>query len=250
MTEAARTLERRPLSRERVLHAAVALADREGIEAVSMRRLAQELGIEAMGLYRRVRDKDDIVDGAIDAVMAEIEVGTAGNDWRTAMRALAMTARRVMQRHVWAPRVITDRKNVGPATLRHIDRALLILERGGFTLEMAHHALHVLGSRILGFTQDPFDDSDRARPETPPADEIARALAAYPNVAKLAVAARHDGALGGCDDDFEFEFGLDLILDGLERRRKLARTGTSPTENRRSGRMPPAARRDLPPTPT
>jgi AcrR family transcriptional regulator len=237
VTEAADTVERRPLSRERVLRAAVALADRDGIEAVSMRRLAQELGVEVMGLYRRVRDKDDVVDGAIDAVVAEIEVGELPPDWQAAMRDIAMAARRVMLRHTWAPRVITERKNVGPATLRHIDRVLLILERGGFTLEMAHHALHVLGSRILGFTQDPFDDSDQARSEPPPADEVARAFAAYPNVAKLAVAARHDGALGGCDDDFEFAFGLELILEGLERRRELARAGRSSTATRPRGSL-------------
>jgi AcrR family transcriptional regulator len=222
VTELADTLERRPLSRERVLRAAVALADRDGVDAVSMRRLALELRVDAMALYRRVRDKNDIVDGATDAVIAEIKVGELAGDWQTAMRELAMAARGVMLRHPWAPRVITDRKQVGPSALRHIDRVLLILERGGFTLEMAHHALHVLGSRPLGFTQDPFDDSQQARSEPPPAEEVARAFAAYPNVAKLAVAARHDGALGGCDDDFEFKFGLDLILEGLERQRKAA----------------------------
>lgn len=223
MTEAAQTVVRRPLSRERVLRAAVALADREGIDAVSMRRLAQELGIDAMGLYRRVRDKDDIIDGATDAVLAEIEAGPPTGDWRSAMRELAMAARRVMLRHPWAPRLVTDRKHVGPAALRHIERVLLILEHGGFTLELSHHALHVLGSRPLGFTQDPFDDSAQDRSDSPPPEEIGRAFAAYPNVARMAVAARHDGALGGCDDDFEFEFGLDLILDGLDRKRKSAR---------------------------
>jgi AcrR family transcriptional regulator len=232
VTEPDDTLARQPLSRERVLRAAVALADRDGIDALSMRRLAQALGVDAMGLYRRVRDKDDIVDGATDAVIAEIEAGEPADDWQTAMRGLAMAARRVMLRHPWAPRVITDRKHVGPAALRHIDRVLQILERGGFTLEMAHHALHVLGSRPLGFTQDPFDDSQEARSEPPSAEEIARTLAAYPNVAKLAAAARHDGALGGCDDDFEFSFGLDLILEGLERQRNrhgAARSTTAST---------------------
>jgi AcrR family transcriptional regulator len=221
VTEPADTRARQPLSRERVLRAAVVLADRDGIDALSMRRLAQHLGVDAMGLYRRVRDKDDILDGATDAVIAEIDAGEPGGDWQTAMRGLAMAARRVMLRHPWAPRVITDRQHVGPAALRHIDRVLLILEQGGFTLEMAHHALHVLGSRPLGFTQDPFDDSQPARSVPPPVEEIARAFAAYPNVAKLAAAATHAGALGSCDDDFEFEFGLDLILDGLERQQKI-----------------------------
>jgi len=225
------------------LRAAVALADREGVDAVRMRRLAQALGVDAMGLYRRVRDKDDLVDAATDAVIAEIEVCEPADDWQTAMRELAMAARRVMQHHPWAPRVITDRKHLGPAALRHIDRVLLILERGGFTLEMAHHALHVLGSRPLGFTQDPFDDSEQARSEPPPPEEVARAFAAFPNVAKLAVAARHDGVLGGCDDDVEFAFGLDLILEGLEHRRKSALAARSLTVTRRPAR---ASRRGRP----
>jgi AcrR family transcriptional regulator len=216
------TETRPPLSRERILRAAIALADRDGIDAVSMRRLGQELGADAMGLYRRVRDKDDLLDGAVDAVVAEIQVGEPLADWRTAMRELALSARQVMLRHPWAPRVISDRQNVGPATLRHIDRVLSILERGGFSLDMAHHALHVLGSRLLGFTQELFDDSTQARAEPPPADEIARMFAAFPSVARLAAAARHDGVLGACDDSFEFEFGLDLILDGLERSRTRA----------------------------
>jgi AcrR family transcriptional regulator len=220
---------RQPLSRDRVLRAAVALADREGIDALSMRRLAQELGVDAMALYRRVRDKDDIVDGATDTVIAEIDLGAPAHRWRTAMRDLALAARQVMLHHPWAPPVITRRKHLGPAALRLIDRVLLILDQGGFSLEMSHHALHVLGSRPLGFTQDPFDDSQSAQPGAPPPEELARALAGFPHIARLAIAATHTGALGGCDDDFEFEFGLDLILDGLERKRKQARAHLAPT---------------------
>jgi AcrR family transcriptional regulator len=209
--------ERAPVTRDRVLAAAIALADREGIEAVSMRRLGQELGVEAMALYRHVRDKDDILDAAIDAVVGQVDAGEPAGDWRTAMRDLSLAARRVMLAHTWAPRVIVDRKTVGPATLRHVDRVLGILRRGGFSVEQAHHALHVLGSRFLGFAQDPFDDSADTRAEPPPPAEVARAFAGVPNVAELAMAASHDGPLGRCDDEFEFGFGLDLILDGLER---------------------------------
>ncbi len=122
-----------------------------------------------------------------------------------------------MLAHPWAPRLIVERKTVGVAMLRHVDRVLGILRRGGFSLELAHNALHVLGSRILGFTQDPFDDSTDDRSEQPPPEEAARMFAFVPNVAELAGAASHDGALGGCDDDFEYGFGLDLILGGLER---------------------------------
>lgn len=222
VVDSVETRERRPLSRERVLRAAVELADREGVEAISLRRLGQELGVEAMAIYRHVRDKDDIVDGAVDAVVGEIEVGEPSEDWQAAMRALAMAARSVMLRHRWAPAVIVTRQNVGPAMLGQIERVLQILRRGGFTIDAAHHAVHVLGSRILGFTQDPFNDSAQASGPQPPPDEVVRAFAPYPAVAELAVAARHDGALGGCDDDFEFEFGLDLVLDGLDRRRASA----------------------------
>jgi hypothetical protein len=124
-----------------------------------------------------------------------------------------------MLRHPWAPAVIVTRPDVGPATLQHIDRVLGLLEAAGFSLDMAHHALHVLGSRVFGFTQDPFNDTTDVRADPERTAMIAQALAAiYPNVGKLAMAASHDGGLGGCDDDFEFAFGLDLILDGLERR--------------------------------
>lgn len=219
MSQTASAPARTPVTRERVLAAAIELADAEGIEAVSMRRLGQALHVEPMALYRHVRDKDDIVDGAIDAVIAEVEAQSASGDWTAEMRELAMAARQVMLRHPWAPAVIVERKQVGPATLRHVDRVLGILHRGGFSVDMAHHALHVMGSRMLGFTQDPFEDSTDSRSEPPPADVIARAFAGYPYVAELALAARHDGALGGCDDDFEFAFGLDLVLDGLGRSR-------------------------------
>jgi AcrR family transcriptional regulator len=221
VTEAAFSTERRaPLTRERVLRAAVELADRDGIEALSMRKLGQELGVEAMALYRHVRNKDDLLDGLVETVVGEIELPYPSKDWKAAMRALVRSSRQVMLSHPWAPRVIIDRPTVGPATLRHIDAVLGILSAGGFTIDMAHHALHVLGSRILGFTQDPFNDTEDVRPEPDVAVRRARELAAvFPHVGELALAATHEGALGGCDDDVEFAFGLDLILEGLDRKR-------------------------------
>ena len=221
MSEPMFATERRvPLTKERVLRAAVNLADREGIEGLSMRRLGQELGVEAMALYRHVRNKDDLLEGLVEAVVGEIEHPYPSPDWKDAMRALVMSSRQVMLSHPWAPRVIIDRPTVGPATLRHIDAVLGILSAGGFAIDMAHHALHVLGSRILGFTQDPFNDTEDVRPEPDVAVSRARELAAiFPHVGELALAATHEGALGGCDDDVEFAFGLDLILEGLDRRR-------------------------------
>ena len=209
---------RSPLTRERVLKAAVRLADREGIEAVSMRRLGTELGIEAMSLYTHVRGKDDLLDGMIELVIREIPVHRDGADWKASLRATILAARGVVLRHPWAPRIIETRDDPGPSGLRYYDAVMGILREGGFSLEMTHHAIHLFGSRLLGFTQDLFDDSPDVSQEAMKA--MAAAVAdTHPYVAEMALGATHDGALGGCDDDVEFAFGLDLILDGLERLR-------------------------------
>ena len=209
-----------PLSKERVLRAAVELADRGGTEAVSMRKLGQELSVDAMSLYHHVQNKDDVLDGIVDAVVGEIDVSPVDADWKTELRQLAMTARTVMLRHPWASHVIEERTVPGPAQMRYMERVLAILRGGGFSLDLAHHSIHVLGSRVLGFTQDLYDDTDTGRVDPEMAALMARQMAdAYPNISELALAATHDGGLGGCDDDVEFAFGLDLILDGLERLR-------------------------------
>jgi hypothetical protein len=174
----------------------------------------------------------------VDAVVAGIEPEDAGPDdagpddagpddvtsgrpeWAVELRSLIRAARRTMLRHPWAVRVLQDRVTPTPATLLHIDRILGALRGGGCSVELAHHALHLLGSRMLGFSQDLFDDSasDRADPA-----ELAAQLSVwartYPHVVELGAAATHDGGLGGCDDEAEFEFALDVILEGLERRR-------------------------------
>ena len=220
MTDADPTPARRsPLSKERVLRTAVELADQGGTDAVSMRKLGQALGVDPMSLYHHVRSKDDILDGSVDVVVGEIEVSPAGGDWKAQLRQRVLAARSVMLRHPWAPRVIEDRPDPGPATMRHLEAVLTILREGGFTLGVAHHAMHVLGSRVLGFNQDLFAPS--GAPTDPAVGAVvAREMATrYPNIAALAGAVSHDGGLGGCDDDVEFAFGLDLILDGLERLR-------------------------------
>jgi AcrR family transcriptional regulator len=207
-----------PLTRERVLQAAVALADRSGTEAVSMRKLGQELGVDPMALYRHVRNKDDVLDGALGQVVEGIEPGRDGLPWKDALRDQAMAARRVMIRHPWARGLLEARGTSGPAMVGHIERVLAILLDAGFSLELAHHALHVLDSRIFGFSPALFDESRRRPPSAEMSAAVAEAMATrYPNVARLAAAARHDGPLGACDDDVEFAFGLDLVLDGLER---------------------------------
>jgi AcrR family transcriptional regulator len=222
VTQPTDTEERRaPLTRDRVLQAAVNLADRGGNDALSMRKLGQELGVDAMALYRHVRSKDDLLDGLVEVIVGQIERPTPGTDWKTTLRQQAMAARAVMLRHPWARRVLEERGTGGPACLAYIESVLATLHDGGFSIELAHHALHVLSSRIFGFTQDLFEETG---PADPPPDEGAmiRALAGYPRVVELAMAASHEGVLGPCDDDVEFAFGLDLTLDGLERVRTSA----------------------------
>jgi AcrR family transcriptional regulator len=208
---------RTPLSRERVLRAAIDLADRDGIEALSMRKLGQELGVDAMAMYRHVRSKDDMLDGVVDAIVGDIDRPLADEDWKASLREQAMAARRVMLRHPWARRVLEERGTSGPAALAHIEAVLATLLDAGFSMEVAHHALHVLDSRIFGFNQALFEDSGPADPPPEVAAAMVRALAGYPRISELAKAASHEGVLGRCDDDVEFAFGLDLILDGLER---------------------------------
>jgi AcrR family transcriptional regulator len=209
---------RATLTRDQVLEAAVRLADRDGIESVSMRRLGQELGIEAMSLYTHVRNKEDLLDGMVEVVVRQIPARPKRSGWGPALRQTILSARSVMLRHPWASRVIETRNEPGPAGLRHFDTVMGILRDGGFSLALTHHALHLLGSRILGFSQDLFDDSPDVGPEA--AAMLAAQLATtHPYVAEMALGVTHEGGLGGCDDDVEFEFALDAILDILERRR-------------------------------
>jgi len=213
------TEPRQLLTRQRVVEAAIELADRGGLEAVSMRRLADVLDVEAMSLYTHVRSKDDLLDAMVDSVITEIPLQAVGADWRPRLRRQLLDARAVFQVHRWAPALIESRHAPGPATPAYFNTVIGLLREGGFSLEQTHHALHVLGSRALGFAQDPWDDSD------PLPDEAAKLLAeqvrdTLPYVAEMALAGTHDGGLGGCDTDAEFLFALDFILDGLERLRR------------------------------
>ncbi|BFV55124.1 TetR/AcrR family transcriptional regulator C-terminal domain-containing protein [Kitasatospora sp. CMC57] len=208
---------RAPLSRERVLRAAVALADATGIDALSMRRLAQELGVVPMALYKHVANKDELLDGMVDCVLGEIGPAVPGPDWRSAVRARILAARSALLGHPWASQVIQSRPAPTPALLGYTDSVIGLFRTGGFSVDLTHHAMHALGSRMLGFTQELFDVSPGASPADP---AVLRAMAAhYPYVAELATAGAHDekSVVGpGCDDQFEFEFALDLLLDGLE----------------------------------
>ena len=212
---------RETLTRQRVLETAVELADRHGFGSVSMRRLGHELGVEAMSLYTHVRNKDDLLDGMVEAVMSEVPAVDAGDAWKPALRKAILGARGVLLRHPWMPDVIETRSAPGASMLRQYDTVMGILRGGGFSLDMTHHAIHMLGSRLLGFTRELFDDSPDLDAEAAQAmaDQLRPTL---PHVAEMALAAAHDGGLGGCDTDFEFTFALDVILDGLDRLRQPA----------------------------
>ncbi len=206
---------RLPLSRERVLRTAIDVADRDGIEAVTMRRLGHELGVEAMALYRHVADKDALVEGMVDLLIGEIQVPGDAADWKAAIRGRAMSAREVLRRHQWAPRLIASRPILSPAMLRYLDAVTRTLRDGGLSHQMGHHAMHVIGARLLGFTQELFDDGD-LRPETVRLFLSQVRAGDYPAIAEALPHAHHD-------DDLEFEFGLDLILDGLDARQRATR---------------------------
>ena len=208
-----------PLTRARILEAAVAAADEGGLEGLSMRRLGQALAVDPMALYRHVRDKDDLLDGLRDLVLGEIPAVDPDPDWRAAMRRQTLGAREIMRRHPWAPRLLEDRAQ-GASIIAYVDVILGIFHAGGLSTALAHHALHVLGSRVVGFTQDLFEDAGDPEADPEASAAFARSIAAiHPHVARLAMAVSHEGGLGGCDSDEEFLFGMDLLLDGLERLR-------------------------------
>jgi len=216
--------KRLPLSRERVLRAAVRLADREGIDSLSMRRLGQELRVEAMSLYNHVANKEEILDGIVDVVVGEIDPPISGADWKTTMRRRVLAARQILLRHPWASAVIASRVNVTPAMMGYMDSMCGILRKGGFSVDMTHHALHIMGSRILGFVQELYDDSEKLAESPEIAAMMLKQMAdQYPYITELATQVSHDeeSIVGsGCDDQVEFEIALDLILDGLDRLRE------------------------------
>ena len=217
-----RVRRRAPLSRERVLRAAISLADKEGIDALTMRRLGQQLSVEAMSLYKHVANKDDILDGITELVVSEIDLPGPDVEWKAAMRQRARSTRDVLTRHPWATSVMESRANPGPATLRYYDSVIASLRAAGFSVAMAAHAFSVLDSYIFGFVVQqislPFDTSDEltdvtaAILEQMPTDQ-------FPHLTEMAV---EHIMQPGYDRAGEFDFGLDLILDALERARDTA----------------------------
>jgi AcrR family transcriptional regulator len=212
---------RTPLSRERVLRAAIALADEGGFESLTMRKLAKELGVEAMSLYNHVANKDDLLDGMVDLVFAEIELPATDGDWRAAMRRRAVSTREALNRHRWAIGLMEGRSSHGPANLSLHNAVLGCLRAAGFSLEMTVHAYSVQDSYIYGFALQERDMSSESADDF--AAEAQRQMQAYQAVLAdyphlVEVVGGHV-AKTGYDYATEFLFGLDLILDGLDRLR-------------------------------
>ncbi len=200
------------------MSAAVALADESGIDALSMRRLADALDVVPMALYKHVANKDQLLDGMIDTVISEIDPAIAGAGWRTAIRSRILSARQVLKRHPWASRVLETRSNASPVVLDYMNSMIGIFIEGGFSIDLTHHVMHAMGSRLLGFSQELFDDSASMDPEM--RDAVVRQMEGrFPHIAAVVKTVYHDAGSvvgAGCDDQFEFEFALDLLLDGLE----------------------------------
>jgi len=205
---------RLPLTRERVMEAGIALADESGLGPLSMRLLADALGVKAMSLYNHVAHKDDLIDGMVDIIVGRIALPAAGGDWKSAMRRRAVSAREVFLKHPWAPLLVVSRINTGPAMLRLIDATLGCLHAAGFSYEAADQAWNALDSHLYGFTLqelnfplEPEHYASAARDFLPtiPAAE-------YPHMRALTervISGRHSGL-------HEFQFGLNLLLDGLD----------------------------------
>jgi AcrR family transcriptional regulator len=217
MARRATTQQRTPLSRERVLHAAVAMADAEGIGSLTMRGLAGQLQVEAMSLYNHVDNKDDLLDGMIELVAAEIEAPDEDASWRAAIRQRAISAHDALLRHPWSSVLWASRMNVGPARMRHMDAMLRQLREAGFAPGLLDVGFHTLENHVVGHALQassfPFD-----------ADDLPALSASYlegfpsEEFPDLAVHIRHH-MVQPAGEVSSFEFGLDSILDGLERAR-------------------------------
>jgi AcrR family transcriptional regulator len=208
---------RRPLSRERVLRAAMAIADADGMEALTIRSLAKELGVKPMAIYYYVANKSEILDAIVDLVFAEIELPATNGDWRSEMVRRGNSTRRVLSRHRWAIGLMESRRSPGAATLRHHDAVIGTLRGAGFSVEMTAHAYALLDSYVYGFALQeaalPFQGTDTAADVTEPIMERFR-TDQYPHLVEMAT---EHILQAGYDFGDEFEFGLGVILDALSR---------------------------------
>lgn len=232
--------QRMPLSKERVLRAAIALADKSGIDSLTMRRLAQELGVEAMSLYYYVATKDDILGGIVEIVLKEVEL-PAGGDWKTAIRRSAISFHDALARHQWATSLMMTGTGTGAARMRYMESLLGRLREAGFSANMTHHAYHALDSHIMGSTLWAAGYSAMAKANPDFAKDFARQLPAaeYPYFAEHVEQHITKSARDGVS---EFEFGLDLILDGLEKIRASTARPSAATRRRTERSSRPSTR--------
>ncbi|WP_236647937.1 MULTISPECIES: TetR/AcrR family transcriptional regulator [Micromonospora] len=210
---------RAPLNRDRVLRAAVELADHTGVDSVSMRNLAQELGVVPMALYKHVANKEALFDGMVDIVVGEIDPPVGGTEWKPAIRQRILSARRALLRHPWASRVIESRPRPTLVVLDYLNSVVGMFRAGGFSVDLTHHVMHALGSRVWGFTQELFPASPLPADPQLQAAMFRELAGRYPHIAEITMSAAHDegSVVGqGCDDQSEFEFALDLLLDGFD----------------------------------
>ncbi len=219
LEESRSPVRRMPLSRQVVLQEAVGLADRAGIESVSMRNLAHELGVVPMALYKHVANKEELLDGMVDALAAEIAPSEAGLAWKAAVRQRILSARRAVLRHPWAPQLIKSRTKATPVVLDYLDSLIGTFLAGGLSPTLTHQVMHALGSRMWGFTLEVFPAAPLPLDDQQPPAVLPRA-ARHRHISEVALAATPPGATPhgpGCDDQLEFEFGLDVLLEGFER---------------------------------
>jgi AcrR family transcriptional regulator len=225
MTTAADLPEPRiPLTPTRVFRTAIELADAEGIDALTMRNLAAHLGVEAMSIYHHVANKEALLDGVVDTLVGDIESELGGFEvelepggWQATLRSRCLAARRVMLRHRWAPAVIESRTMTTPMVLRYMDSIVGIMLAGGLSSDLCHHATHALGSLPLGFNHELFAPTDEDDDRT--SDTVEVLAPELPHLmqmlGEIVVHGDPDTTIGWCDDQTEFEFALDALLDGL-----------------------------------
>ncbi|WP_151525725.1 TetR/AcrR family transcriptional regulator C-terminal domain-containing protein [Serinicoccus kebangsaanensis] len=221
---------RAPLTRDRVVAAASDVADAVGTQRLTMRLVADRLDVEAMALYRHVADKDDLLDALAERVLDRLNDAAAqlpgpapGTPWTAVARERVLVAREVLLRHPWAPRLVHERGTMGPATLRWFDDLSAVLFTGGCSADLVHHAMHALGTRAIGYNAELLDVTPTGAEQD--GEEMLSAMSAmsetYPAITRMVAEIAHDASttLGWCDDQAEFEFGLDILLEGIERRR-------------------------------
>jgi AcrR family transcriptional regulator len=209
-----RTVKRAPLDRERILRAAIALADADGLAALSMRKLGQRLGVEAMSLYKHVANKEEVLEGIVDLVLGDVDVAESARSWKGSMRTRALSLREVFLRHPWAVGLLEARRNLGPIALRYCDAVLGVLRRAGFSTAAAVRAFSLIDSYVYGFSIQEKSLPSGPKESAEITERFLRQLPAseYPRLAETAAHVMRSGF----DTAREFEVGLDLLLDALE----------------------------------